>query len=260
MRFVLSGAVVAGQRASPMVDAGGSIVQNAGHGFNIFRVKIDQMRLIRGVGIMAGGASSAVIFNVFPVKRPTIGEITIHHRATMTFVTQCKVCGIISSAVGKQQRAFDQWFKGGAVRALGAGAAISRALIVVMAIGASNRARRGQWQQQAGVAGVLAGGFHGMERNIAGIELAARVGFHKLTRHARRSALIAVAVAAITKLIFVSDVAHFTTAGTDTGDAIQCTGNFALTPGGAAGSVGVVTVSARHMTRRGIDRVLSRRV
>ena len=60
----LAAAIVAGQGAGAVVLAGGDVLQHTVVGLDIRRVKINQVRHVGRVGIMAGGANRAITFKM----------------------------------------------------------------------------------------------------------------------------------------------------------------------------------------------------
>ena len=94
-----SAAVMAGQRASAVIRAGGQVLQHAVQWLDVGGVEVDEMRLGRTMRIMAGGAGGAIIFDMRPMTRPARDRRTVHHGTAVAFVAQGKVVGIVRRAI-----------------------------------------------------------------------------------------------------------------------------------------------------------------
>ena len=206
---------VTGQRAISVEPAGAEITEASARGRgDVSHIEIDEMRCIgHTVGIVAGRAGDLIVHDVPAVKGKA--GITQYAITTMAFITQRIIRRIFGGVIRQNLLAFEDRGKIGSVRAVWPRAAGSRAVVIVMAIGAFHVTRSGPGSNQAGNIAVSAGRGDRMKGSVAGIKGEPGIGLHKLAGNIRRAAADAVRMAAIAEFVFVDDGAEDGAGGVD---------------------------------------------
>ena len=158
--------------------------------------------------IVAGGARRPLVHyveTVAPVLAEAVdsAETLVAENAVpaMAFVAERIVAGALGCITIQQALALEDWGKGRAMRAIGAGAAGLESLVVVVAIRAFHLAGGGPRGDQARHIRILARAFDRMKRLITQIELEPFVGVGELPSHSSRAEIKTLRMAAEAELV-----------------------------------------------------------
>ncbi len=189
-------------------------------GGDIVEVEIDQMGFaLHAVGIVAGGAGNIFSPDMLVVLFEAI--IVQDTASAMTLIAEGVVCRAFVGSVGQPKVALQQRGVAGTVWPVGSGSAGIGTLIVVVTVGTVDDARFRIGIDQAGHIRILSGGFDGVVGGAGGGKLDSGIGLRELAVDECLSAVDAIGMAAVAKLIFLVQRINRRSGGADAGHSRQ---------------------------------------